>query len=156
LVNLKPLTPILTLVGLFSTGLGYLRAYTGPFFIVSLLKAGYTYEQIASIHLLLAVFWVVSALAILIILVGVSYRYGVKYKLTLVSGFVLVVLVYLAELLGNLIGVAVYQIQATDYPILPTMTLEILTSYGYVYFCLIGVLAANYVRETRQQLTNPQ
>jgi len=149
-MDIKPLTPILATVGLLSIVFGYVKAYTGPFFLISLHKAGYTPEAIYAIYSILTVSLAVSSLAVLLVISGVSYHYGAMYKLTLVSGFVLVVLVYLTEVLGSLVGAVIYQIQAPEYAVLSSLKFQILTSYSSVYLCLIGVLAANYVRETRQ------
>jgi hypothetical protein len=147
LVDVKPLSRILAFVGFFSVSLGYVKAYVGPFFTASMHNAGYTYQQISSIFLFFSIFWLLAGFAVLFALVFISYHYGAKYTLTLRSGFVLVLLVYLVEILGNLVGVAIYQIQVIEYPTLKAMIFEILMSYSYVYPCLIGVLAANYVRE---------
>jgi len=151
LVAIKPLTPVLTFVGILSVVFGYIRAYTGPFFITSLHDAGYELEQIALIEENLSVFWTVSALASIIAIIAVSYRYGAGYKLTKLSGFILIILAYLTEMLGNLVGAAICQIQTPKYPVFRFMLPEIVFSYGYIYLVLIGILAANYVRELRNQ-----
>jgi zinc transporter ZupT len=90
-------------------------------------------------------------LASIIAITAVSYRCGAGYKLTKLSGFILIVLAYLSEMLGNLVGTAIYQIQTPEYPVLQFMLLEIGSSYGYIYMVLIGILAANYVRELQKQ-----
>jgi len=151
LVDMRSLYPILLAVGLVSVGYGYLRAYTGPFFPVILRDAGYSAEAIGSILVALGWFWTISGFGILALITLVSYRYGSRYRLTLLSGFVFIVLVYLTELVGNFVGTAIYQIQVLRYPILSVSLLNIVASYGYVEFALIGVLTANYVREVRQK-----
>jgi len=156
LVDLRPLTTILLAVGLLSLAFGYLGAYAGPYFALTLRDAGYSYKAIGALMATLSMFWMASSFGVLVLIVLVSYNYGIRYRLTVVSGFVLIVLVYLTELFGHLVGLGVYQIQAPRFPIFLLLYPQHLTSYSYVMYTLIGVLAANYVREIRHKQTSEQ
>ncbi len=156
MVDLRPLTPIILVVGLISLAYGYLEAYTGPYFVLTLHDAGYGYEAIAALMATLNMFWIASGFGVLVLIVLVSYHYGSRYRLTMVSGFVLIVLVYLTQLSGHLVGLGVYQIQTPRFPIFLVSYLQHLVSYSYVVYALIGVLAANYGREIRQKQSSEQ
>lgn len=143
-------------MGLLSLGYGYLEAYTGPYFFLTLRDAGYSYEAIAALMATLYMFWTAFGFGVLVLIVLVSYHYGSRYRLTMVSGFVLIALVYLTELFGHLAGLLIYQIQAPRFPIFLQLYPQQLASYGYVVYTLIGVLAANYIREIRPKETSEQ
>jgi len=153
MVSITPLTRILFLVAVVSIGFGYLKAYTGPFLGVTLTKVGYGMEQIARIQTILAALLTVGSWAATAAIAIVSYHDGTEYKLTMSSAVALIILAYLAEVVGNFLGAVICQIQIPEYPIIQFSISEIVTSYTYVYICLIGVLAANYVRELARKKT---
>jgi len=153
LISLKSLALIILAVGLVSVTFGYLDAYFGPYFPAILREAGYTLESIGALLSVLYIFRAIADLVALGVVVFISYHYGREYKLTMVSGPALIILLYLAELFGHLVGAAFYQIQTPWYPVFWVMLPQMVADYSYVLFSLIGVLAANYTRESKQNQT---
>jgi len=142
---------MITVALVLTVALGYKTAYFGPFFVVQLREAGYSYAEISQILLmnqlvnaLLTPLWIV-------IPVAACYYFGKGYRLTLISAIVFFITMYVACTVGKTIGYIVYQIQAPNYPVLWSMLSQVFYLNGVFIWSLVGVLAGNYKREIEQK-----
>lgn len=155
MAELKPLIPILIVVLAFSIGFGYLNAYAGPLLAKMLSDMGATTSEIGMLLSVLYVVRVIADLAVVTLVAFVAYHYGKEYRITLMSGLVFVILLYVTGLLGSLIGSAFYQIQTPQYPVFLAALPQTIAGYGFVLAGLVGILAANYSRESTQHGVEP-
>lgn len=124
-----------------------------PYWTIMLREDELTLEEIGIMMMYRSVVFGIVGLGTSIGLLLLNYYLGKRYKLTRTSTIVLILVLIISVLLGVLLGYGIRQLQLSQYPILNLGIITIIPSrlLSPITWCMLGILAGNYMREIEQK-----